>query len=64
MQLLDVKQFSALLGVTQSCIRRWILERKVSTVKVGRLIRIPDSEAQRIVDAGFRPARISTGGHR
>jgi excisionase family DNA binding protein len=63
-RLLKICEFASRLGVTQSCIRRWVLERRVATVKVGRLVRIPESEAQRIVDAGLRPARMITGGRR
>ena len=56
MQLLSVKQFAAALGVTPACIRRWILERKIASTKLGRLVRIPTAEAQRLIDAGLRPA--------
>jgi excisionase family DNA binding protein len=55
--LLSVPQFAAALGVTPACIRRWILERKITTVKLGRLIRVPASEVERLVESGLRPAR-------
>jgi len=55
--LLSVPQFAAALGVTPACIRRWILERKITTVKLGRLIRVPSSEVERLVNTGLRPAR-------
>lgn len=55
--LLSVPQFAAALGVTPACIRRWILERKITTVKLGRLIRIPSPEVERLVNSGLRPAR-------
>jgi excisionase family DNA binding protein len=55
--LLSVSQFASALGVTPACIRRWILERKITTVKLGRLIRIPVSEIERLVNSGLRPAR-------
>jgi len=55
--LLSVPQFANALGVTPACIRRWILERRITTVKLGRLIRIPASEVERLVSAGLRPAR-------
>jgi excisionase family DNA binding protein len=60
--LLSVPQFAAALGVTPACIRRWILERKITTVKLGRLIRIPSLEVERLVNAGLRPARRSSSG--
>jgi excisionase family DNA binding protein len=57
--LLSVPQMADRLGVTRACIRRWILERKITTVKLGRLIRIPASEVERLVSSGMRPARLA-----
>ena len=55
--LLSVPQVAERLGVTPACIRRWVLERKLTVVKLGRLIRIPASEVERLVNSGLRPAR-------
>lgn len=58
--LLSVRQVAERLGVTEAAIRRWLLERRIASVKVGRrLIRIPSSEITRILNAGFRPVRPS-----
>jgi excisionase family DNA binding protein len=56
-QLLSIPQFAQLLNVTTSCVRRWALERRINVVKVGRLVRIPQTEFDRIVAEGTRPAR-------
>jgi excisionase family DNA binding protein len=53
--LLTIEDFAAVLRVKPSCIRRWALERRITTVKVGRLVRIPSSEVGRIVRSGLRP---------
>lgn len=55
--LLTVPQTAERLNVTLACIRRWALERKIATVKLGRLIRIPSSEVERLMSVGLRPAR-------
>lgn len=55
--LFSVQEFSDALNITVACTRRWILERKIATIKIGRLIRIPASEVDRLVSAGLRPAR-------
>jgi excisionase family DNA binding protein len=55
--LMSVPQFATTLGVTPACIRRWILERKITTIKLGRLVRIPSSEAERLISSGLRSAR-------
>ena len=56
-KLLSVPQFSERFGVTVACSRRWLLERRIAHVKVGRLVRIPESEVDRLLAQGFRPAR-------
>jgi excisionase family DNA binding protein len=53
--LLTVDEFARELRVTQACVRKWILERKIAVVKIGRLVRIRSSELRRIVDEGSRP---------
>ena len=55
--LLSVPQTAERLNVTRACIRRWALERKIATIKLGRLVRIPSSEVERLTNAGLRPAR-------
>jgi len=55
--LLSVPEFAKALGVKPSCIRRWILLRKITVIKIGRLVRVPSKELQRLIDAGIRPAR-------
>jgi hypothetical protein len=52
--LLSVPQF----GVTPACIRRWLLERRIASVKIGRLRKIPESEADRLIAEGFCPAKL------
>jgi len=61
--LLSVPEVAALLGVTPSCIRRWVLLRKVCSVRVGRLVRISLAEVERIITEGTIPAnRLSKPG--
>lgn len=55
-KLLSVPEFSERLGVTQACTRRWILERKIAYIKLfNRLVRIPETELERILSEGARP---------
>ena len=53
--LLTVDEFAGQLRVTRACVRKWILERRIAVVKVGRLVRLPASEIRRIIDEGSRP---------
>lgn len=52
--LLTVPQVAVALTVTPSCIRRWIHEQKLTTVRIGRLVRVPSTEVDRIVRQGLR----------
>ena len=54
--LLTIPQFATALSVTIACVRRWIIEKRVSVVKLGRLVRIPHTEVDRLIADGFRPA--------
>jgi excisionase family DNA binding protein len=56
-KLLSVPQFANCLGVTVSCVRRMVLERRIFVTKIGRFVRIPTSEVDRLVSEGARPAR-------
>lgn len=55
-ELLTVREFAEALKVTQACVRRWLLERRINSVRVGRLVRIPRQELGRIIHEGLRPA--------
>ena len=56
-KLLKIREFCDALGLTEAAVRRWISTRRIATVKVGRLVRIPNAELQRIIQIGLRPAR-------
>jgi excisionase family DNA binding protein len=55
--LMNVPEFAQALGVSKACVRRWILERRIASVKVGRLVKLPQSEVQRLIDSGWRAAK-------
>ena len=59
--LLKVDEFAAVLNVTPAAVRRWLLERKICSTRIGRLVRIPREEVTRLVEAGFAPARDRRG---
>ena len=60
--LMTIPKFADALHVTIACVRRWVLERRINTIRVGRLVRISPQECQRIVEQGLVPARPQRGG--
>lgn len=55
-KLYSPPEAAAKLGVTVAWIRKRILLRKVAVVKLGKLVRLPESELTRLVEQGYRPA--------
>lgn len=60
-KLFSLKEFASLMGLTVSCLRRWIHDRKLSMVRLGRLVKIPETERDRLIQEGLRPA-LNQGG--
>jgi excisionase family DNA binding protein len=51
-KLLDVARS---LNITVSCLRRWRREGRIAVVKLGRLVRVSETELDRIAQDGIRP---------
>jgi excisionase family DNA binding protein len=56
--LLSSTQFAKAIGVSEACVRSWRFKRKINIVKLGRLVRIPRTEIQRLMEEGAIPARF------
>ncbi|MGW7420375.1 excisionase family DNA-binding protein [Streptomyces sp. NPDC054813] len=54
---LSVDQVAAILGTTVRFPRRLIEERRITYVKVGRHVRIPESAVREFIDANTVPSR-------
>jgi excisionase family DNA binding protein len=50
-----VDQAAEALNVKKSTIRAWIAQRRLGHVRLGRAVRIPPSEIQRLLEAGYVP---------
>jgi|HubBroStandDraft_6_1064221.scaffolds.fasta_scaffold1000720_2 excisionase family DNA binding protein len=55
-KLATFNQAAASWGCTVSAVRRWRREGRIAVVKLGRLVRIPEAEVDRIAREGIRPA--------
>ena len=61
MQQLTVKQSAEELNVSVHTIRAWIQSRRLGHVRLGRTVRIPMAEIERVVQRGTVPARDEEG---
>ena len=56
MKLLTVDQFAERLALKPSTIRKWIFERRVGVVRIGkRAIRLHAEEADKLIQNSYRP---------
>jgi hypothetical protein len=62
-QLLTLKAAEIRTGRKVSTWRRDILEKRIAVVRIGRSVRIPESEIERLIREGWSPA-VRTGGSR
>jgi excisionase family DNA binding protein len=56
-QLLTVPEAAAMLRMTPGGVRKWISQRKLPVVRLGRLVRLRPSDLAALVAQGVRPAR-------
>lgn len=54
--LRTVEQAASELCVSVHTVRAWIARRRLGHVRLGRAIRVPGSEIQRLIDRGTVPA--------
>ena len=47
------------LNLQPSTMRAWIAQRRIGHVRLGRAVRIPAAEIQRLLEAGYVPAERS-----
>ena len=55
-QLLTVKQAAQLLSCSEAAIRKWVYQRRLPAVKVGRLTRLRARDLEALVTKGLASA--------
>ncbi len=54
---LTVREAAEVLGLSEHTVRAWIARRRLGYVRLGRSVRIPGEEIQRVLDKSWVPAR-------
>lgn len=57
-QLLTVKEAAQRLACTEAAIRKWLYQRRLPAVKVGRLIRLRETDLEAMIARGLRSPRL------
>jgi excisionase family DNA binding protein len=56
-KLLKVPEAAAMLSLSQKTVWQWIGERRIGVIRLGRAVRVPISEIDRLIEEGNSPAR-------
>lgn len=56
-KLLKVPEAAEMLALSQKTVWQWIGERRIGVVRLGRAVRIPIAEIERLMEEGSTPAR-------
>ncbi len=56
-KLLKVPEAAAILALSQKALWQWIYARRISVVRLGRAVRVPLSEIERLIEEGTTPVR-------
>ncbi len=50
-KLMGIKDISEMLGVSVSTLYKWVSEKKIPFVKIGRLVKFRQSDIEKYLDA-------------
>jgi excisionase family DNA binding protein len=56
-KLVKVPEAAEMLALSQKTVWQWIGERRIGVVRLGRAVRVPVSEIERLMEEGMTPAR-------
>ncbi len=54
---LSVREVAGALGLSESTIRSWLAQRRLGFIRLGRAVRIPREEIDRVLAEGAMPAK-------
>jgi len=60
-ELFSIKDAAKFLGCSEAMLRKWLHQRKLPNVKVGRLTRIRQSDLEAWVRLGLQPGQREGG---
>jgi len=61
-RLLTVREASEQLGLRESTLRKWVLQKRIAYCKLGRSIRLPANVVEKMIRESYREAIAEGGG--
>lgn len=61
--MLTVAETARRLGLKEGTVRMWISRRRLAHLKIGRAVRVPEEEVERIIRENTIPAHTERYGH-
>jgi excisionase family DNA binding protein len=58
-RLLSVDEAADVLGLSRWTIRKWLSEKKINSVRLGRRVLFESAELNRLIEAGRQPAQTA-----
>ena len=60
-KLLTIPEAAERLALAPATLRRWIYQRRLGVVRLGRAVRLKEAEVEAMARVGFQPTRVSAG---
>ena len=54
-QLHRITDFAVMMAISPKTAWSWVAQRRIGVVRLGRAVRVPQSEIDRLLDDGFVP---------
>lgn len=61
-KLLTIRGASDRLGLRESTLRKWVLQKRIAYCKLGRAVRFPANVVEKMIHESYREAIAEGGG--
>lgn len=61
-RLLTIREASERLGLRESTLRKWVLQKRIAYCKLGRSVRLPANAVEKMIRESYREAIAEGGG--
>ena len=61
-KLLTIREASDRLGLRESTLRKWVLQKRIAYCKLGRAVRFPANVVEKMIRESYRDTIAAGGG--